>query len=86
MISGWFLILGLPLLIMGTIAFSGISVEGYAERAAALAVVGLLMLFAGSLLVLSAFVLVGVRAIAQQHLDILLRAKQTRRQCDCSVD
>lgn len=66
-------VLAVILLGLGSINFWATEPRGYFENAATQAAVGTAMVLAGTILLVGALVLVGVRAIAQQQLELLRR-------------
>jgi hypothetical protein len=69
-------VMAVPALILiglGSINFWATEPRGYFQNAATQAAVGMGMVLAGALFLVGALVIIGVRAIAQQQLDLLRR-------------
>ena len=64
------------LMLVGGLTLLGTASRGFFERAPEQASLGAVMLGLGVAFALMAVLLVGVRSIAQQHLDAVLRARE----------
>lgn len=79
-VAGWLLGLSPLLLLIGVFTAFSTGSRGYFERAATQTTVGTVMILVGIAFLLTGFVLVGIRAVAQQQLNFLLDAARASDQ------
>jgi hypothetical protein len=65
-------VVAVVLLLLGTLTILGTSSRSFFENAPTQASLGMIFVLVGAASLIGALVLVGVRSVAQQHIDLLL--------------